>query len=295
MTIIIAGAGIAGLSTAAFCARAGHRVCVFDKAPAPAPVGSGLIVQPTGQAVLRALGLIDQLYARGARLDRLDGRMQGGKRKVLDVRYSALSSDAHGVAIHRATLFEMLHDAAEKAGAALHYGHETAAIDHGNSGGRLQFTVDGLSPQADLIVDALGVRTPLVKRQNCFLDYGALWANAPFPQTLGFAPNILSQRYRGAGCSSGVMPIGKMSEDGDALAAFFWTLRADQFEAWRAAPLVAGNLRFWRSGLKRRRCWRISRRMISLCSRITPITPLQSQLRGVSFISATRGMRRARN
>ena len=238
MNIAIAGAGIAGLSAAAFLARAGHRVSVFDKAPAPAAVGSGLIVQPTGQAALAALGLTEALRKRGARLDRLDGRLQGGRRKVLDVRYNALGPDVFGVSVHRSVLFDMLHRAAREAGAELNYGHEVESIDDVGAELQLRFSNGASSGPVDLIIDALGVRSPFVERKNCFLDYGALWANAPFPSAYGFETNVLNQRYRGAGVSAGVMPIGTLQDGDEPLAAFFWTLRADEFTAWRAAPLT---------------------------------------------------------
>ncbi|MEZ5894690.1 MAG: FAD-dependent monooxygenase, partial [Parvularculaceae bacterium] len=237
MDIAIAGAGIAGLSAAAFFGRAGHRVCVFDKAPAPAAVGSGLIVQPTGQAALAALGLLDDLKRRGARLDRLDGRLPGGRRKVLDVRYAALGPDVFGISVHRAALFELLLRAAREAGAAFHYGREVAGVADDGADMRVVFSNGAGSEPFDLVIDGLGVKSPLIERRNSFLDYGALWANAPFPSEYGFADNVLNQRYRGAGCSSGVMPIGTMREGGEKLAAFFWTLRADEYASWRSAPL----------------------------------------------------------
>lgn len=222
------------MSAAAFLARAGHQVMVYDKAPEPAPVGSGLIVQPTGQAVLAALGRLDALKQRGARLDRLDGRLPGGKRKVLDVRYAALTSDAHGLSVHRTALFDLLLEAAFENGAKLELGKDVAAADHADK--RLMFSDDTQSPSFDLVIDALGVRSPLVQRTDAFLDYGALWGNAPFPSAFGSDNHVLSQRYRSADVSSGVMPIGTMHEGGEEQAAFFWTLRADGYEAWRAAP-----------------------------------------------------------
>ena len=57
LDIAIAGCGIAGLASAAMLARDGHRVTIFERFAAPAPVGSGLLLQPTGLAVLRAMGL----------------------------------------------------------------------------------------------------------------------------------------------------------------------------------------------------------------------------------------------
>ncbi|MFZ1681270.1 MAG: FAD-dependent oxidoreductase, partial [Rhizobiaceae bacterium] len=52
MDIAIAGAGPAGLATALFLRRDGHRVTLFERFAEPRPIGSGLIVQPTGQKVL---------------------------------------------------------------------------------------------------------------------------------------------------------------------------------------------------------------------------------------------------
>ncbi len=223
------------MSAAAFLARAGHQVIFYDKAPEPAPVGSGLIVQPTGQAVLAALGSLDALKQLGARLDRLDGRLPGGTRKVLDVRYEALGSGVHGLSVHRAVLFDLLLQAALDNGATLEMGKDVTSADHTDR--RFMFSDDTQSPTFDLIIDALGVRSPLVQRANAFLDFGALWGNAPFPSAHGFDKHVLSQRYSSANISSGVMPIGMVQEGGEEQAAFFWTLRADAYEAWRAAPL----------------------------------------------------------
>ncbi len=210
---------------------------IYDKAPAPAPVGSGLIVQPSGQAVLRALDLLEALQARGARLDRLDGRLEDGRRKVLDVRYAALGEDVHGVSVHRSVLFNLLRQGAERAGAAFEHGRDVAGIEQSEAGPMVIFADGDKSGRFDFAIDAAGVRSPLVERVNAFLDYGALWANAPFPHTDGFDARVLAQRYRSADTSSGVMPIGGLKENGEPLAAFFWTLRADRYQAWRDAPL----------------------------------------------------------
>ncbi|WP_428409679.1 FAD-dependent oxidoreductase [Hyphococcus sp.] len=234
MRIAIGGAGIAGLAAAAFLARAGHRVCVYDKAPQAAPVGSGLIVQPTGQAVLHALAVGHDLIARGARLDRLDGRTEDGRR-ILDVRYDALGSDIFGVAIHRAALFGILYKAAANAGAEIQQRRAVIGADLENR--RFVFADGEKSEPCDLLIDALGLRTPFVERNNCGLSYGALWGNAPFPVSQGFSANALSQRYRDANVSAGLMPIGTMMEGEQTQAAFFWTLGAKHYDAWLMTPL----------------------------------------------------------
>lgn len=236
MKIAIGGAGIAGLSAAAFLARAGHNVSVYDKALKPAPVGSGLIIQPTGQAALSALGLLDEIANNGARLERLDGRLESG-RKVLDVRYDALGPDIFGLAVHRSVLFDCLHEAARKAGVVFSYGREVVGVESEIGAMRLRFADGELSDPAALAVDALGLRTPFIERENCYLDYGALWANTPFPSTGGFSEHALVQRYRGANVSAGVMPIGKLRGGNQKMAAFFWTLRPKNYETWLMTPL----------------------------------------------------------
>jgi 2-polyprenyl-6-methoxyphenol hydroxylase-like FAD-dependent oxidoreductase len=235
MKIQTAGGGIAGLALAAFLSRAGHEVVVYDKAPAPAPVGSGLIVQPTGQAVLAELGLLGALKRRAARLDRLDGRTPDGKRKVLDVRYDALGTDVFGLSTHRAVLFDLLIEGARAAGARIEHGREVEGVTSDPEQPQLVFVGGEKSEPADLVIDALGVRSPFVDRSDKLLRFGALWANAPLPD--GFDPHELAQRYKGADTSTGVMPIGSLEPGGPPLAAFFWTLRADRYEAWRESPL----------------------------------------------------------
>ena len=85
LDIAIAGCGIAGLAAAALLARAGHRIVVFDKLEAPAPLGSGLILQPVGLAVLDEIGVGVEMRALGARIERLYGRVRPSDRMVLDV------------------------------------------------------------------------------------------------------------------------------------------------------------------------------------------------------------------
>lgn len=231
----IGGCGIAGLALGLLLVRRDFRVTIFDKLAAPAPIGSGIIVQPVGMAVLKHLGLDARIASLGARIERLFGRAHPTGDVVLDVRYRALPGDVHGVGVHRGALFETLFAAAVAEGVAIEPLREVTGV----RGNRFEFADGAQSAQFDLLVDALGVRSPLAPTQGKMLAYGALWASLDWPAGDTFDAHALEQRYERARKMVGVMPIGRLDAQAPEQAAFFWSLRADAFDAWRAAPLDA--------------------------------------------------------
>ena len=52
LSIAIVGAGTAGLATALFLARQGFSVRLLERVPVLQPVGAGILLQPSGLAVL---------------------------------------------------------------------------------------------------------------------------------------------------------------------------------------------------------------------------------------------------
>ena len=203
LDIAIAGCGVAGLACATLLRRLGANVVIFDKLEAPRPLGSGIILQPVGLRVLDEIGAGDAIRALGAPIERLFGRAEPRGNVVLDVRYAARGKDAPcGLGVHRGALFQVLCDAALAAGAEIESGRDVvAARDR-----RLVFG-DGVSATFDLVLDALGMRSPLSGGAPKLLPFGALWASldwaGPFDET------ALEQRYREARKMVGVLPIGK--------------------------------------------------------------------------------------
>lgn len=241
LDIAIAGCGPAGLAVALLLHRDGHRVTLFERFDRPQPVGSGLMIQPTGFAVLRELGLAEALLDHGARITRLRGEAGSSGRAVLDVHYSALGRrGGFGVGVHRATLFALLHEAAISDGIAIESGRAVIASERvSGDRRRLLFSEGGSAGPFDLIVDALGTRTPLAPACGRALAYGALWGTLDWPPDAGFDPVALEQRYRRASVMVGVLPIGRFPGGTGQKAAFFWSLRADRLENWKAAGLHA--------------------------------------------------------
>jgi 2-polyprenyl-6-methoxyphenol hydroxylase-like FAD-dependent oxidoreductase len=210
------------------------RVFVYDKLEKPQPSGSGLILQPLGLHVLDEIGAGERIRALGARIERLYGRVAPSQNVVLDVRYDALGPNApRGVAVHRGALFQVLFQVAQAGGAEIVSGHEIV----GAADGRFAFAGGRQSPRFDLLIDALGVRSPLSQAPKAPLPYGALWASLDW-QT-GFDPHALEQRYERARKMAGVLPIGVLPEQSNRQAAFFWSLRGADESAWRAAPIEA--------------------------------------------------------
>jgi salicylate hydroxylase len=240
LDIAVCGCGPAGLASALLLHRDGHRVRIFERFDIPRPVGSGLIVQPSGLGVLAELGLCDAALALGARIDRLFGRVMPSNRVVLDVRYPALGRGWHGVALQRTALFELLHSAAADAGIGIVPGVEVAAVERSGEQSVPRDLNGRRLGSFDLVVDALGARSPLAAHgvRRKVLPYGALWANIPWPQAGSFCASALEQRYFRASRMAGVLPIGCRAQGEPRLAAFFWSLRRDQFPAWRARPLA---------------------------------------------------------
>lgn len=241
LDIAICGCGPAGLAAALLLSREGHQVRIFDQFESPRPVGSGLILQPTGLAVLQALDLLPRIQALGARIERLFGRAVPSHKVVLDVRYRALGPSSHAIAVHRAALFGVLCDAVRAANIEIVASRRVARIEREPSKCVLFGAGAQLIGRFDLIVDALGANSPLANglARRTVLAYGALWTTVKLPENAGFQAHALEQRYRRASHMAGVLPIGRRSADGASEAAFFWSIKRADAPRWRERGVEA--------------------------------------------------------
>lgn len=234
-SIAIAGFGVCGLAATLLLARAGERVALFERFDAPRPLGSGLMIQPTGLAVLAQLGLADRVYREGAQIERLLGKAEG--RVALDVSYAAMAQGGRfAIGIHRASLFAALHDAVATLGIEVRTGHTVIGSRVEGRSRVLLFEDGGTSEGFDLVVDALGTRSALAPPTGYELTYGALWASLDWPDGCGLDARTLSQRYHRSSKMVGVLPLGT---GGGTVkrAAFFWSLKRSDLAAWNEAGL----------------------------------------------------------
>jgi 2-polyprenyl-6-methoxyphenol hydroxylase-like FAD-dependent oxidoreductase len=243
MDVAIAGCGPAGLAAALFLHRAGHNVRLFERFAVASPVGSGLMLQETGLAVLDKLGLGTRMRALGQPVGRLYGRVVPSQRIVLDVRFSAMRPGATAVAVHRAALFQVLHDAVVAAAIPIETARVIDGLDRASDRRPiLTFAGGGRAGPFDFVVDATGARSPLagfagVPVTRRMLPYGALWASLPHRDGDPFEATVLEQRYRRASVMTGVLPVGRILEGGEPQLTFFWSLRPQDHAAWLQSGL----------------------------------------------------------
>jgi 2-polyprenyl-6-methoxyphenol hydroxylase-like FAD-dependent oxidoreductase len=236
--IAIAGYGSAGQTAALLLARDGHRVQVFERAPAPAPVGAGFLLQPTGMGVLLELGLLEQALTVGAPVERLFGDLPSG-RAVMDMRYAELAPGLIGLGMQRAALFELLH-ATQSPETQLAFGTELDAVDA--ESGRLRDGSGRWHGPFDLVLLADGAASRLraalaPHRLDRPYPWGALWCLLP----AGDWPHVreLRQRYRGAERMIGLLPVGRRADDSTQRLSFFWSLPSARMQDWHASGIDA--------------------------------------------------------
>ena len=208
LDVAVVGCGVAGQAAATLLAVSGHRVTIYEKFSEPQPVGAGLLLQPTGLAVLRELGLADAAIAQGARVVGLEARTDRG-RSILDLRYADLHPLAHGVGIHRARLFDLLHGRLLKSSARLVTGAEIVDVDKTHL---VEESGERHGP-FDLIVAADGahsaLRTRLMPHARApIYHWGCIWTTVPDLAGIG-AAGLLRQRVHGTKLMMGLLPIGQ--------------------------------------------------------------------------------------
>ena len=237
------GCGVAGQAAATFLADAGHRVTVFERFAEAKPSGAGLLLQPTGLAVLRRLGLDAEAERLGARIDGLLG-LNHLRHTVLDLAYGDLHPAAHGLGIHRGTLFGLLHGRLQQSTARLIT--DTEIVDIVRDGARATVVDKAGIRQGsfDLVVAADGahslLRERLMPRARAPLyPWGCIWATVADTRAAITAPAMLQQRVHGTTTMMRLLPVGQNQ------VTLFWSLPVEELEpgrpididAWRVAAL----------------------------------------------------------
>ena len=248
MSVAVVGGGVAGCAVATLLRGQGHEVTLFEAVDDPRPVGAGLLLQPTGQAVLQRLDLLDDVLAHGAPVERLFGDNAAG-RTVLNMNYRRFAPGCFGLGIQRGTLFGLLWRRMVAAGTTVRLGTAVEGFAQDADGVALTGAQGRALGRFDALVLANGSFSTLragmqVAQSHKPFPWGALWAVLPAPAD--FASTELRQRFRSAREMVGLMPVGRALDapaDQPRGINFFWSLPLSELPAWRAEPMPAWKAR----------------------------------------------------
>jgi 2-polyprenyl-6-methoxyphenol hydroxylase-like FAD-dependent oxidoreductase len=244
MNVAIVGSGTAGVAAALFLERAGHRITVFERVASPSPVGAGILLQPTGQAVLAELGLLDRIAHAGARVVRLHGVLPSG-RTLMRFHYADLGPDFQAFGLHRGALFQVLVEALLNRKIPLHTGVDVRAL--GEDGSLTDATGKTWGPH-DLVIVADGARSQLrasvaTPTRDRPYPWGAFW----FVGQTWTRPeeDELFQVFADTRGLLGLLPTGR-SPTGGQVVSLFWSVRMSDVAAIRE-----GGLERWKTRVRR--------------------------------------------
>ncbi len=263
--IAVVGCGTAGPAVSLFLAEQEHSVTLFERVPDPGPVGAGIILQPTGQAVLARLGLWDTVVPRGSRLDGL--RIETSRRKKLaQLLYSAVRGEHFGIGLHRGLLFQALFSRVKSSSIDLRLGVGVEDVKRTAKGEQLLVDSEGNEHGPfDLVIVADGAKSHLrddtdseLKKRVKPYPWGALWFVAEDHDGSYRERAELYQVVESTHRMLGLLPTGRgprpeVRGDGNAESArdplhvsLFWSVRRD-----RAEEIRGGDLGNWKDEARR--------------------------------------------
>ncbi len=242
--IAIIGAGTAGSAAALFLSRAGHAVTLFERVEEPGPIGAGIMIQPSGLAVLERLACVDRVIERGARIANLRCETHSGT-CLLDLGYEVLEKDLFGVGLHRGVLFETLFGAVLSADLELRCGVNIVRVARAPRSGRVLITdADEKIGPFDLVVVCDGARSHIrdemheVTKHVAGYPWGALWF---IGEDAGdHFRGVLLQKVRGTRNMIGMLPTGLGPGTGVvAQTSLFFSVLGTEVDAVRARGIDA--------------------------------------------------------
>lgn len=240
MHIQIIGCGFAGAAAALLLHRKGHRITLWEAAPHPSAIGAGILLQPSGQAVLQHLGLLEASLHNAQRIRALQARTHTNK-PVLNL--PLLNRPTYGVT--RGAIFQQL----------------WTALQHSNIELKLGQKLTSIPETADLTVIADGSRSQLrhLVSRPWLHEYaiGALWFCGQHPPM-----DTLQQVTLGTKRLCGILPTGPNQ------ASLFWSCSKTEYEAYKQDP------RSWQAAVQK-----VAPEAASLAQQATPDTMLFANYR----------------
>ena len=241
MRVLIAGAGIGGLTAAVACARVGLDAVVLERSATLAEVGAGLQIPPNAAKVLGRLGVLDAVADVAFQPEALEARMGRSGRRLFRIPLGGAASARWGADyyhIHRADYVRVLADAAPD----VRLGDGVASFEEDANAVSVRLA-SGQSLRGDVLIGADGIHSSV--RQSLHGDTPArftgqtawravvpvaeLGSHAPDPTAcvwIGEGRHAVTYRLRGGALANfvGVVERADWTEEG-------WSVEGDKAEA----------------------------------------------------------------
>jgi 2-polyprenyl-6-methoxyphenol hydroxylase-like FAD-dependent oxidoreductase len=247
----VVGCGVAGTTAAYLLARDGHRVTLLERAAELGPLGAGILLQCSGQAVLKHLGILDRVLAHAAPLSELYARHATGG-TLIRTRFADFAPGARSYGVHRGILFKALFDLVQTQPVDICSNCEIVGREDKSNGVVLIDAHGRQHGPFDFVIAADGSRSRLrkicgFKTSITEYDHGTLWLNAPGD---GIAlTNPLNAQNAGnpdAGTCARLLQVVERNRKlfgllplGDGMVSLYWGLPVREFEHVKARGLEA--------------------------------------------------------
>lgn len=231
--VAVVGYGMIGSVASYLLTRDGHAVSLFERAEEVTAVGAGILLQPSGQQVLKHLGILDRVAAHSAPLHELHAVHADG-RTLIRNKYADYEPGMHSYGTHRGVLFEAAKSLVETQPVDIHLGTDIVrrSVENGKAWliaadgkrfGPFDFVVCGDGSRSVL-------RTAMGSRwwQHSY-RHGAIWAIAPSTTVRGKLLQVVDRNRR----LCGVLPLG------DGLTTLYWGASVDEYDAIRTRGIDA--------------------------------------------------------
>jgi len=240
LNIAVVGCGVAGATAALLLARSGHRVTLFEQSAQVGPVGAGVLLQPSGQRVLKEIGLLDDVIAHAEPIAEIYATTHR-HHDLVRLRYADLHDGCTGYGLHRGDLFTVLHRELLSAGVDLRLNQPVTAF---TQDAHVIRPMDGDGQplgEFDLLIAADGSRSRLrasahVRQWTMPYKHGAVWVVGRNDAIRG----QLRQVTRSTRELCGLLPMG------GGRCSLFWGLHERDQPA-----LFAGGVSAWREKVVR--------------------------------------------
>jgi 6-hydroxynicotinate 3-monooxygenase len=155
--VAVIGAGLGGLTVAAYLQRAGFAVTVYEQTDSFERIGAGIILGANAVAPLARLGLLPGLIAAGIRPDAFVSRAWDTGATTYELVLDAAAEARFGgplLNIHRADLHVVLQSALRPG--SIVFGHRLVGLDETSHTVKLRFD-NAATAEADIAIGADGI------------------------------------------------------------------------------------------------------------------------------------------